>query len=309
MIAHLPTCTFPLTINVAEQCNVEWSSLQPHLHPTQSAVGHAWVYHFLSKSFGSKKDAQETMDDKILPVVKGPDGLVFLIDHHHTLAALDFSGFVSVKATVFLSCDLSHLTVEQAWTELVSKDFGYPYGRPAGQPSALPHALDFSSLPSRLVFRPGGNTTLPDDRWRSLGSFARKVKGIVDCPHGAGKYCMRAYSRVCAPSGQSIPFFEFRWAYFMNDAYLRPTLWENATANASFRAKFAALANTSDLDSYAAAAVDIVYLARSATAAAYSLPVSMGAMAGALPGVASGLDPIDSPDPDCSMARCLLSST
>ena len=71
------------------------------------------------------------------------------------------------------------------------------------------------------------------DPWRSLASFVRKVKHLKDCEKG-NKYCMRAYNRTCSPSGSGIPFFEFRWAYFFNDAFTDAALWTNASAAVEF---------------------------------------------------------------------------
>ena len=82
-----------------------------------------------------------------------------------------------------------------------------------------------------------------------------------------------------------MPFFEFRWAYFFNDAAFSSFLWDNQTAFSRFKAIFpAALSDPSDNDKWRALAVPMVYLARGTAAAQYRVPGSMGTLAGALPG-------------------------
>lgn len=314
--ASTPTCDFPLKLGVGDECRAKWRDLQPHLVPTQQAVGYAWVYKKIQNDFDSKKHAQSAMDDSELPVALGPDGrIIYLLDHHHTLSALDYSGHSTVDVKLYVSCDFSALSAAAAWQALVSRALAYPYGRRAGAPDELPSLFNESALPARLVFRPHGNTTFADDRWRALSSFARKVKSLKEdddesddssCSKKEGKYCMRAYIRACEPkTGRSTPFFEFRWAYFMNDAFLRASvLWDNQTASARFQSRYAALTDVTDVDAWQAAAVDLVYLCRGLSATSYALPSPMGAMAGTLPGVVTGLAPIKGDDPDCALPSC-----
>ena len=298
-------CSFPIVgASVGDTCTASWRDLQPHLRPTQNAVGFAWVHRKIEHDFSSASDAQDAMDSEPLPVVLGPGGRIYLLDHHHTLAALDFSNYHNTKTTLFISCDFSNYSATEAWPALVARALAYPYGRPASTPDALPNPISESSIPSRIVFQAGGNSTFMDDRWRALSSFVRKVKGLDDCPK-VNKYCMRGYNRVCASSGSSVPFFEFRWAYLMNDAYLHTELlWDNQTAARDFTAKYKRLDDPTDVASWQDAAVDLVYLCRGLATAAYKVPSAMGAMAGTLPGVVTGMDPIKDEDPDCDLPRC-----
>ena len=299
-------CTFPvLAVGVGEWCTAPWALLQPHLRPTQAAVGFAWVHHKATK-FDSNKHAQKEMDDTPVPVAKGPDGL-FLLDHHHELSALDYAGYPDTEVTVFVSCDFSALSASDVWAALVSRAFAYPYGRPLHDHQSLPHLLNESALPTTIGFSASAST-FRDDPWRSLASFVRKVKELddgSDCPKHASSDCMRGYIRSCAPSGGVMPFFEFRWAYFFNDAAFSSFLWDNHTAFSRFRAIFpAALSDPSNSDQWHALAVPMVYLARGTVAAQYRVPGSMGTLAGALPGCVTGMQPIKDDDPDCAMLQC-----
>ena len=302
-VAAGSSCTLPLTLAEGETCTLTWAELKPSLRTTQMAIGYAWALHKFAK-FDSAESAQSEIDDSPLPVAKGPNGDIFLLDHHHELAALDYSGYADTKATLVLACDVSDMVPDAAWEYLVSRAFAYPYGRPAGSATTLPSHVERSELPLELTFQKA-NQTMVDDPWRSLASFVRKVKGLASCPKG-NKYCMRAYDRVCTPDHQGIPFFEFRWGFFFNDAAFQDTsLWQNATAKARFDAAYPQIVgNVSDEDAWLSAAVELVYLARGASAAAYAVPAELGAMGGPLPGVVTGLAPIPDEDPDCDAPMC-----
>ena len=51
----------------SDTCTASWRDLQPHLHPTQNAVGFAWVHRKIEHDFSSASDAQDTMDSEPLP--------------------------------------------------------------------------------------------------------------------------------------------------------------------------------------------------------------------------------------------------
>jgi len=298
------------SLEVGDQCEASWSDLRDMLRPTQRSVGYAWVFRTFLKSFGSKAAAQDEMDDKIVPVTLGANRTdAYILDHHHHLAALDLSGYKSVKVTLFISCDFSSVPASQQLAQLATRGYAYLYGRPAGSPNALPTAIDPASVPATIAFRSSA-VTMDDDRWRALSSFTRKVKdGLVDCD-GSDKYCGRAYVRSCSPSGKGVPFFEFRWGYLYDAALADASLWANASATAAFSSAYAALVSPTpsspvdDVDDWQAAAKILVYLARGAPAGTYELPSSMGTMAGKLPGYVAGFAPIDSDDPDCDPASC-----
>ena len=304
-----PACTLPLSISVGAVCTIAWPAIQPVLRPTQQAVGFAWTLRKL-KDMDSAKHAQSAMDKSPLPVALGAGGSLYLIDHHHELAALDYTGYRSVKVTVFVVCDFSSLSPAEAWTALVARGLAYPYGRRVGDPDSLPHRLNETALPNTLRFSRNGSTTFVDDPWRSLASFVRKVEVLPDgkdCPKHASPDCMRGYIRTCTASGASIPFFEFRWAYFFCAAH-QPSgsyLWDSATSRMRFETAYAAAtADPTAHNAWEAAGESLVYLARGLSASTYTLPSAMGAMAGRLPGVVTGLQPIDSDDPNCDTPEC-----
>lgn len=67
-----------------------WSKVKHSLHPTQTALGWDWVL-FKMKNLADPEMAQAYLDRKPVPAVKRGD-VYYVIDHHHTLAALEASG-------------------------------------------------------------------------------------------------------------------------------------------------------------------------------------------------------------------------
>ena len=130
-----PTCTVPISVGVGGRCRIAWAELQPHLRPTQRTVGAAWVAHKVDRHFSSRKDAQATLDASPVPVALASNG-TYLLDRHHTLAALDWSDHTDAEVTVFVSCALGG--ADDVWRELARRGWAYLFGRPATQPDALP---------------------------------------------------------------------------------------------------------------------------------------------------------------------------
>ena len=86
---HIPPNTHTHTRARAQD---KWVNLAGVLHPTQQAVGYAWIQRKL-KDFGTQSDAQTEMDDSPLPFVLGPNNVPYIADDHHTISALHASGF------------------------------------------------------------------------------------------------------------------------------------------------------------------------------------------------------------------------
>lgn len=148
------------------------------LRPTQISVG-------LREVADKRRElAQETRDQRhdylhhhVVPVVLGPGGEAFLIDHHHLARALLDDGFEHAWCNTI--ADLSQHDTSAFWREMKLRHWVYPHDPQGGlQPvSALPvHVAD-----------------LVDDPYRSLAGYARN----------AG-----AYQKTDAP------FAEFIWADF-----------------------------------------------------------------------------------------------
>lgn len=172
---------------------------------------------------------------------------------------------------------------------------------------SLDTAVYTSSLPSSITFNEN-TTSLSDDPMRSLAGFIRKL-GQEDCD---AKHCMRGYDKICDKDGLSIPFYEFRWAYFFNAAYQNPEkYWENLADFEEFRDLYDSLSNspytTSDSSRWFKAAEALLPLARSKSASKFVVPAEFGEkIAGLLPGWISGTDPVSYNEEQCDSAASLL---
>lgn len=318
-----PPCDLA-ALGAGDSCKAPWGSfLKGKMHPTQPLLGLAWVQYKADAHMGGRADAQGEMDSKIVPVCKGPGNGLWILDHHHLLAALDYSGLVGVSPTVHVVCDFSSSTTtpESFWAQLRAKELTYLKVRPDGNSSALPtETVDWRDLPTVInmsrhegsvgvsLSSRGSSGGFRDDPWRSLVGFSRKIKGS-DCPHG-DKYCRRAFTKACNAHHRGIPFFEFRWSYFFNDAYLRgpDALWGGVAGYATFADAYRSLKpfviGKGDTDEWSRASEYLVALARSEAASEYEVPVSQKGCKGRLPGQITASGNIDTPDPVCDLPLC-----
>lgn len=123
--------------------------------------------------------------EKPIPVVYGPNGTPFAIDHHHVATALWHAGVKSVP--VVLVRDLSSLSLGDFWLTMENNRWTYPY-------DAEGRRRPFSELPRHIW-------ELADDEFRSLAASVRDAGG---------------YEKT------SVPLEEFRWADFFRCSLPRP---------------------------------------------------------------------------------------
>ena len=322
-----PSCTSVLLSSDSFKgtCTESWANLKPLILPTQSDLGYAWVARKFDKNFGSSKDAQKEMDDNPVPVVMGPVSTTsasvgfYMYDHHHTLAALDYSGYDDTTVTVIVTCDWRSQSNATFWANM-DANYVYSLARDQGNLSALPApmASPQADLPSSFAFT-SSSTTFGDDPYRSLASFVRKVENS-SCTDDESKYCERGYDRVCNAQGSGIPFFEFMWAYYTNSVVLasdsgNDAWWPSPDDAAAFNQAWDALAPSSvtkltsvDLDAWGDAATLLVPLCRGTPTGRYELPTSAGFAYSALPGYVQGWEALPG-DPDCALAACAKTSS
>lgn len=302
-------------------CNNKWSNLKPLVKPTQSGVGWAWVTYKLNKSFGSSSDAQSEMDDSPTPVAIGPDGHYYVVDDHHTLSALDYSGYDETSVTLNVICDKRQENYSMAdfFADLSAQGLCYLGAHPKGKPNGLPELIPYTALPKDFSFTPD-HSSFADDRWRALAGFSRKVtevEGFPKCGSNDDKNCERCFYRGCghdgqAASGKGVPFFEFQWAYFLNDATIsNPSLWPTKEQFEAFSSAYKALPESSspkavkdtDTDAWLSAAALAVPLCRGQSVAGYRVPTSLYKGSGVLPGFVTGPIKLEA-DPQCSAPQC-----
>jgi hypothetical protein len=164
------------------------------LRPTQITVGlrevaekrHQWRSHI-------EKDGPEFLGRHMIPVVLGPRGRHYVIDHHHLGRALLDEGVEDVLVNVL--ADLSGLTKPALWIYLDNRAWCHPYND-AGE------RVSFDDIPKSLA-------DMPDDPFRSLAGELRRAGG---------------YAKSDAP------FSEFTWADFLRRRIKRRALEKDFAA-------------------------------------------------------------------------------
>lgn len=301
------------------KCDNKWKNLKPLLKPTQPQVGYAWIQYKLDKDFTSENDAQAAMDDSATPAVIGPGPAIYIVDDHHTLCALDFAGYEDVKATMNILCDMRNYTTSDFWATLSSQNLAYLASHPKGKPNELPVSISYTEMPSRFSFTKD-DQSLSDDPWRSLAGYARKVQSAPSptpsCSDSDSKYCERCMYRGCVDgyqlSGAGVPFFEFRWAYFINDAtYYSTRFWSSTDSLSKFISSYSALPASEvgkvDTGDWMDTAELAIALCRDSTTSKYTLPSTIFAEK-PLPGYFEGYVKLED-DPDCAKPVCVMTKT
>lgn len=154
------------------------------IHPTQAWVGEIEVGKRIKKvQKMSKKELEEYLREKVAPMVVGPGGEMYIVDHHHLAYLLDESE-VSNSMYAEIKADWSHLSPEEFWVKMEENNWAYLFDD-KGQ------KLSYLDLPDKI-------SKLKDDPYRSLAWGLREKGGFVQ-------------------TEPPTPFLEFRWANFLRD--------------------------------------------------------------------------------------------
>ena len=149
------------------------------LRPTQITVGMREVE---TKRAAWKQHAEDSKADFIgrhlIPVVWGPKGRYYVIDHHHLSLTLYREGVKNIAITVV--ADLRKLEPDAFWINLDNRGWMHPF-------DAKGRRCDYSAIPKRI-------TDLVDDPFRSLAGELRRIGGFAK---------------------DTTPFSEFLWADFL----------------------------------------------------------------------------------------------
>ncbi|MBN8983641.1 MAG: chromosome partitioning protein ParB [Rhizobiales bacterium] len=149
------------------------------LRPTQMTVGmrevkekrRRWRQH------KSKTKQAELLGRHMIPVVHGPDGHHYVVDHHHLARALHDEGVENVLVTII--ADLTMVDRDSFWLVLDSRRWVYPYDA-----KGVRH--HYKDIPKSVA-------DLKDDPFRSLAGELRRAGGFAK---------------------DTTPFSEFLWADF-----------------------------------------------------------------------------------------------
>eukprot|EP01035_Chromulina_nebulosa_P019983 gene19983-25953_t len=308
-------------MSVLSSCNNKWSKLKDLILPTQNQVGYAWIKYKVDKDYSLSSNAQSTMDASPSPAVIAPNNKFYIVDDHHTISALDYSGYNSVSVTLNIICDKRNLTsMDNFWNEMIDEQLVFLLSRDETSPNVLPTSIDPSNLPSSFSFTKSSKS-FSDDPWRSLAGYSRKVTNVnevnskaVECSDN--KYCQRCFYRGCVDgyqsSGYGVPFFEFKWGYYLNYAsYYDSSYWPSESDYNNFIKLYDSLSdqisvsnlNSVDTDEWMEAASYLISLCRAESTGGYQLPSDLFDNSNSLPGYTYGYTQLDS-DPDCSSPSC-----
>ena len=148
------------------------------LRPTQITVGLREVAAKRTHWETLGKQRKDYLSRHLVPVVLGPKGRSYLIDHHHLARALHEEGVKSVTTTVV--ANLSKLDGDAFWVFLDNRGWLHPF-------DAAGKRCRYAAIPKSLE-------SLVDDPFRSLAGDVREAGGYAK---------------------DATPFSEFIWAdYF-----------------------------------------------------------------------------------------------
>lgn len=162
------------------------------LRPTQMTVGMREVKEKRRRwrQYKSKKKQAEVLGQHMIPVIHGPDGHHYVVDHHHLARALHDEGVENVLVTVI--ADLTMVDQDAFWLVLDSRRWVYPYDA-----KGVRH--HYSDIPKSVA-------DLKDDPFRSLAGELRRAGGFAK---------------------DTTPFSEFLWADFFRRRMSRKNVAED----------------------------------------------------------------------------------
>ena len=124
------------------------------------------------------KKVEEFLGKHMIPVILGPKGRYYVIDHHHLARALHEEGVKDVAVTVI--ANLSKLDRDAFWFVMDNRDWTHPF-------DAGGRRRPYSDMPKSV-------DKLTDDPFRSLAGELRRAGGFAK---------------------DTTPFSEFLWADFL----------------------------------------------------------------------------------------------
>ena len=152
------------------------------LKPTQMTVGFREVEQkrlaWRRRAAASEEKGAEFLGTHMIPVVLGPKGKHYILDHHHLCRALAEEGVKDILVNVI--ADLSRLGKASMWVYLDNRGWCHPY-------DAAGERQSFDAIPGTV-----GKMT--DDPFRSLAGELRRSGGFAK---------------------DTTPFSEFIWADFL----------------------------------------------------------------------------------------------
>jgi hypothetical protein len=177
------------------------------LQPTQLVVGFEQVNEKVTKMQNLKhKKLEEYLFEHIVPIILGPNGTMFIIDHHHFCLAAQISNINNVYGKIIK--DLSKSNSLEFWQFMEKNNYIWPYNT-----NGVKITLD-----EYLLLLPSEIKNLKDDPYRSLAGLVRKSGGFEK---------------------DLTPFSEFHWSNFFRNKIPEVKLSDETIDYALFLSKSA----------------------------------------------------------------------
>jgi hypothetical protein len=153
----------------------------PDLKPTQFAVGMLEIDEKIDLVCRySRKQLRDFVNENPVPIVVGPVGDLYIVDHHHFLSVCYHLGIEKVRIKVVRDLSKRQMTYSQFWKRMFKTRNTYPF-------------CQFGEGPRKAIYLPKDVRGLADDPYRSLAWFVRKCGGFKNSERN---------------------FAEFKWANF-----------------------------------------------------------------------------------------------
>jgi hypothetical protein len=184
------------------------------LHPTQFSVGMKEVEMRAEKLRElSPEKLQKYLNKKVAPIVIGPGGIPYLLDHHHLARAL-----ILTKAgkTMFAEVkeNWAKLSDQEFWTKMKEQNWVYLHdetGKPVSDPRSLPPSIEamrndlYRSL-SWLVREQGGYKAteglFADFQW---ADFFRARIQLGNATNALDQATVQAVTLAHSPDARNLP--------------------------------------------------------------------------------------------------------
>src|SRR5215469_4700913 len=162
------------------------------LRPTQITVWMIEVHDKRAKLEGMKKsDQRDFMAAHPIPAVWGPDGKLYITDHHHLGRA---ASEASVDTGFFwIEDDFSKLAIAQFWPKMAASRWVHPIDQNGEQRT-------FEDIPDHLE-------KLIDDPYRSLAGYVRNAGGFEKTPTAFAEFVWADFFRPRVAIGPTRPDF------------------------------------------------------------------------------------------------------
>lgn len=164
------------------------------LRPTQMTVG----YHEVDQKRRqwrerADKDGPTFLGRHTIPVLKGPKGDLYVVDHHHLARALYDEGVETIAVNII--ANLGKLKRGEFWAVCDNRGWCHPYNDDGER-------CDFDKIPKKIA-------DLADDPFRSLAGGLRRAGGYAK---------------------EDTPFTEFMWADFLRRRIKRKLVEDDFSA-------------------------------------------------------------------------------